>query len=280
MASFTNTATLTYNGISVNSNTVTGELLEVLSAEKTAVTDTYESGGTEAYVISLVNSGTTALTGLTVTDDLGAYEVGTAPDTVTVYPLSYTEGSVRYFVNGVLQAAPTVTAGPPLVISGISVPAGGNVQIVYDTSVTEYAPLAPGGVIENEITVTGGGLSVPLTATEEITVREAAQLTVTKAVNPPVVAENGQLTYTFTIQNFGSAPVVATDGAVISDLFDPILDITSVTFNGAAWTEPENYTYNEATAAVMKAANFDNILYQYTIIFSIKIKRIHGGKVE
>lgn len=53
---------------------------------------------------------------------------------------AYTENSLRYYINGVLQAAPTVTAGPPLVISGISVPAGGNALLVYEAAVTAYAP--------------------------------------------------------------------------------------------------------------------------------------------
>ena len=39
MATFTNQATLRYNGNIVNSNITTGELLEVLSATKTAVLD-------------------------------------------------------------------------------------------------------------------------------------------------------------------------------------------------------------------------------------------------
>lgn len=37
MASFTNFATLSYNGGTTNSNTVTGELLEALTVTKTAV---------------------------------------------------------------------------------------------------------------------------------------------------------------------------------------------------------------------------------------------------
>ena len=97
MATFTNSATLSYNGYVTTSNTVTGTLQEVLTATKVAVVDSYEAGGNITYVISLVNSGTTALTGLTVTDDLGAYTFNTQ----TLYPLSYTPDSVNYYVNGV-----------------------------------------------------------------------------------------------------------------------------------------------------------------------------------
>ena len=53
MATFTNQATLRYNGNVVNSNITTGELLEVLSATKTAVIDTYSQGSDITYVINI-----------------------------------------------------------------------------------------------------------------------------------------------------------------------------------------------------------------------------------
>ena len=108
MAAFTNQATLSYNGTAIRSNTVTGELLEVLGITKTAVPGVYAPGETITYLITLKNTGAVPLTGLTVTDDLGAY--GTAPD--VRYPLDYVAGSLRYFADGALQTAPTVTALP------------------------------------------------------------------------------------------------------------------------------------------------------------------------
>ena len=41
MATFTNQATLSYNGGSTNSNIITGEIIEVLTVSKTAVVVTY-----------------------------------------------------------------------------------------------------------------------------------------------------------------------------------------------------------------------------------------------
>ena len=121
MATFTNQATLTYNGNVINSNITTGELLEVLSATKTAVIPSYTQGSEITYVINILNSGTITFTGLTITDNLGEYAFGTG----TLVPLNYVMGSVRYYVNGVLQTSPSVVTSEPLVISGISVPAGG-----------------------------------------------------------------------------------------------------------------------------------------------------------
>lgn len=243
MAIFTNFATLSYNGGTTNSNTVTGELLETLTAAKTAVLADYTAKDDVTYVITLVNSGTTALNGLTVTDDLGGYTFGQT----TVYPLAYSAGSARYYVNGVLQPAPAVTAGPPLVITGINVPAGGNAMLIYEATVTEYAPLDAAAQIINTATITGGGIATPVVVTETIETEDRADLAISKAVCPAVVTENGQLTYTFVIQNFGNTAAVATDNVVLTDTFDPILDPISVAFNGTVWTAGTEYNYDATT---------------------------------
>ena len=243
MAIFSNQATLTYNGNSTNSNIAYGEILDVLVATKTAVEGTYTPGQIVTYVVTLRNTGTAALTGLTVTDDLGGYDF----NGTTVYPLTYEAGSVAQFTNGVPQAAPAVVAGPPLVISGITVPAGGDVVLVYQARANEYADPAVGGTIENTVTVTGDGLSAPVTATETVTAGAEPVLTISKSITPSQVVDNDRVTYTFVIQNSGNLPVVATDNAAITDTFDPILTALTVTFDGVAWTQGVQYNYNEAT---------------------------------
>lgn len=249
MATITNQATLTYNGIVANSNIAVGELLEVLAVTKTAVRNSYAPGEDVAYVITLVNSGSTALTDLTVTDDLGGYAFGGG----TVYPLTYAAGSVRYYVNGALQAAPEVTAGPPLRVTGITVPAGGNAALVYEAEVTGYAPLGDESTIVNTVTVSGGGIT-PAQTEETVAARTGPVLSILKSLSPNPVTENGRLTYTFTIQNSGNTALTAGDDAVITDTFAPILRDLTVTYNGAAWTAPADYTYDAATGLFTTAA--------------------------
>ena len=243
MAIFSNQATLTYNGSSTNSNIAYGEILDVLAVTKTAVEGSYTPGEVVTYVVTLRNTGTAALTGLTVTDDLGGYPF----NGTTVYPLTYVAGSANLFANGVPQPAPAVTAGPPLVFTGITVPAGGDVVLVYQALVNEYADPAVGGTIDNTVTVTGDGLSAPITATETVTVAAAPELTITKSITPSQVVDNDRVTYTFVIQNSGNESVVATDNAAITDTFDPVLTALSVTFNGTAWTQGVQYNYDETT---------------------------------
>lgn len=241
MASFTNFATLSYNGGTTNSNTVTGELLETLTVTKTAVVKSYAANDTITYVVSVVNGGTQPVANLTVTDNLGAYEVNGA----LVYPLAYVPDSVRYYVNGVLQIAPTATPEPPLVITGLTVPANGNIMLVYEAELTAYAPLGAESSITNTADVTDGNLEV--SDSETVTAAARAALTISKALCPAVVTENGQLTYTFVIENTGNTAAVEADNAVLTDTFDPILKNITVTFNGTAWTADTHYTYDETT---------------------------------
>ncbi len=243
MAIFSNQATLTVGGVATNSNIAFGEILEALAVTKTAVEAGYGPGGAVTYVVSLRNTGNTDINGLTVTDNLGAYTL----NGTTVYPLSLVETDVRVFVGGVPQANPNISAGPPLVIGGINIPANTDAIVVYQARVNNFANPAVGGTINNTVTVTGGGLTTPITATETISAIAAPQLSIEKSISPNQVVENDRVTYTFVIRNTGNQAVVATDGAVITDTFLPILTDLVVSFNGVAWTEGVNYTYNQAT---------------------------------
>lgn len=250
MAIFTNQATLSYNNTTTTSNIVTGEIVEVLSAAKNALNEEYRFGDTVTYVISIVNTGSAAFNNLTISDDLGAYTIGG----LTRTPLTYVDGSLAYYANGILQAGATAVAGPPLVITGINVPAGGNAIVIYEARVNEFAPLASGSVIVNEATISGAGLTTPIEVSDTITIADAAQLSITKSLTPETVTENGQLTYTFTIQNTGNTPAVATDDVTVTDLFNPILENITVALNGTVLTEGPQYIYDEATGLFQTVA--------------------------
>ena len=242
MAFFTNQAQLRYGNEITNSNITVGEIQEVLTVTKTAVKETYRQGGTVTYIISIVNAGTAEYPGLTLSDDLGTYAFGTTTRT----PLDYSAGTIRYYQNGVLQTAPTVEAGPPLTITGVNVPAGGNATIVYETRLNAYAPLQLEAEITNVVTVSGTCVS-GITASETVSAVAEPVLSITKSVSPVPVTECGRLTYTFVIQNTGNVPADSTTEVSVTDTFDPVLRNLTVTFNGTAWTAPTNYTYDETT---------------------------------
>ena len=243
MAIFSNQATLTYNGISTNSNIAYGEILETLSVTKSAIEDGYSAGSTITYAVTLKNTGTSPLGGITVSDDLGGYLVGST----TVYPLTYQDGSATLFIDGVPQAAPAVVAGPPLVFSGINLPGNSDAVLIYQATVNGFANPNADGVIDNTVTVSGGGLTSEITAAASVPVTVAPVLSISKSITPSQVVDNDRVTYTFIIQNTGNQAVIATDNAAISDIFDPILTALTVMFNGTAWSEGIQYSYDETT---------------------------------
>ena len=95
MARFTNQAQLRYGNAVANSNIAVGEILEVLSATKTAVQDNYGQNDSITYIISIVNAGNTAFNGLTIEDNLGSYTF----NTTTLTPLTYVNDTIKYYIN-------------------------------------------------------------------------------------------------------------------------------------------------------------------------------------
>lgn len=249
MAQFTNQAQIRYGNAVANSNIAVGEILEVLSASKTAVRSTYGQNDSVTYIVSIVNAGTVPVTGLTLSDNLGAYTFGTG----SLTPLTYVEGTVKYYVNGTLQTAPAVTETPVFTITGITVPAGGNATIIYEAMVNQYAPLDAGSSITNNANISGGGIT-PITVDEIVRAQTAPLLTITKSISPVPVTENGTITYTFLIQNGGSADADAASGVTVSDNFDPVLTNLTATYNGTPLVAGTDYTYNETSGEFVTTA--------------------------
>ncbi len=268
MARFTNRAQLSYSGGTTDSNIAEGEILEVLSATKTALDDSYGRDDTVSYIISIVNSGESAINGLTVTDNLGQYTQGE----LTLTPLDYVAGSVKYYINGVLQAEPTVAETNPLTVNGISVPADGNATIAYEARANRFAPLGTESTIVNTATVSGGGIT-PVTAVETVGTVSAPLLNIVKSISPVPVSENGRLTYTFTIQNYGNTAADAAADVTVTDTFNPLLSDLAVALGGTALAEGTGYTYNTATG------EFSTVAGQITVPAASYTQSVADGSV-
>ena len=239
MAQFTNQAQITYGNVVANSNIAVGEIISVLSASKTAIRETYTQGSTITYIVSIINSGSTPLTALSANDNLGEYPFGIG----TLVPLDYVNGTLRYFVNGVEQPTPTISTVDGLTITGINIPAGGTALLVYETTTNSYAPIGDGGTITNEIVITGDCGNV--TATSTVTAVSTPQIAITKSVSPVPIACGDTVTYTFLLQNFGANALTATDNAIVTDNFNPILSNVTATLNGVAIP----FSYDDTTGA-------------------------------
>lgn len=232
MAEFTNQATLSYGSYTARSNVTVGELRDALELTKEPVMDRYREGDVLTYVINLVNSETTDFTNVTVTDDMGAYTIGAQ----SYLPLLYQSGTLRYFVNGVSTPIGEPTIVGPLTITGITVPANGNVTLVYAAEVSRYAPLNAGGTITNTATASSNELAATASDTAEVEVAEEALLSISKSMNKSAVRENDQLTYTFIIQNRGNSEATAGYNVSVRDELNPPLKNLTATLDGAPFT--------------------------------------------
>lgn len=239
MPAFTNQATLSFNNTLTNSNVVTGNIIEALNASKNAVVDTYSRGETVTYVVSLVNSSGAPYSNVTLQDNLGAYQYNTD----TLVPLTYIDGSMKYYLNGVLQPTPIVSTENGLLLTDINIPAGGTALFVYEAEANGFAPLEIGGSIVNTVTVNGENLIDTITASETVTPAQTPILSITKSLSPTTVTENGQITYTFVIQNTGNTATLVEDDIFITDNFSPALQDITVVYNDDVLTLGTEYTY-------------------------------------
>ena len=244
MATFYNQATLSYNGTVTSSNITAGEIIEVLSAEKYAVTPTYATGSDLVYIISIINSGSSPVGNITVTDDLGIYTFG--EEETSAVPLTFNEDSLSVFVNGVRQTLAAVSSLSPLTINGITVPADGNVLIVYSAKANKYAPLGKDASITNTAVISGS-IFDDIIVSETVKADTAIDLAVTKSLSPAEVEENGEVTYTFVIQNYGICEASASDDIIFTDTFTPALSSLTAVYNGSTWKAGTNYSYSEDT---------------------------------
>lgn len=250
MSEYFNQASIAYNNIVANSNIVTTSFSSDVTLSGSAGSETYNTGDTIVYSYSIINNSGSALSCLDFSSDLGAYECGGG----SLQPLDYADGSLRYYVNGVLQPTPAVDASNGLAVSCLNIPVDGNAMLLYSVQVNQYAPLGPFGSIASSANISGEGCCD--SAETDVTINHASgiQLSISKSVCPQSGSCSRPVTYTLLIQNNGSQPVVATDNVTITDSFNPILDITEVRFNGELWNNPANYSYNSATGLFTTAA--------------------------
>ena len=249
MAEFTNKATLTVGGVSIDSNTVSGTREGTTELTKTALLPTYGDGPV-TYVVSFVNNGTTDVTGLSLTDDLGAYAFGGQ----TLWPLEYIADSLMIYISGVEQPVVVPKALQPFEVTVPTVPAGGNLLMVYAASPTAYAPRGEGQTVTNTVTAASPDLSASMEAAADVAPAQNADLSLSKSVDPQELVEGEPVTYTIVALNSGAAAVAQTDGLVISDTLDPALAGLTVTLDGEPRAEGTGYTYDVSTGAFATVA--------------------------
>ena len=252
-----NRAQITFNygnvtGASAASNLASTTLQGPLSVSKNSLNTSYSAGDELTYIITLENTGNTAIEGVTVTDDLGRF---TPPGmTLPVTPLTYV-GPAQLYVNGVLspQLGVEVVGTGELVFTIPSLPGDSNAMIVYIVEVNEYAPLSVDfGSITNRAVADADGLCEFGEDTNTISVLAAADVRLIKQMSPDPVICGEQITYTISIYNYGN---VAATSVQLTDVFSPAPTNISVYVDGVL--QSGNYTYDEQSGLLTYPATTD-----------------------
>lgn len=248
MPIITNQATITYQSNGINqtaiSNIASTNLEGPFSVGKTSLGDTYELNNEITYILQTTNNGSVTLTNVQITDDLG------------LGALTYV-GPAQLYLNGILSNNLNITQTNNQVTFTIpSLTPNTTAMIIYRANPNNYAPLDVGSTITNTASWIATSVTDPTTATNTVTVEEAANVSITKAMTPDPITAGGIITYTFNLTNIGNIPA---QNVILTDTFNPaptnitvyvngtILDGTDYTYTNGQLTINNNLTVPQAT---------------------------------
>lgn len=248
MATIENFATVSYTSGGVTETKVSNlaeiGLESAISFTKTTLGETYGEDEVVTYILSMTNTSTSAITNVSITDDLGTFVFGT----LELTPLTYAPPALLLIDGQDVSAQLTVdtaTAGS-LVFSFPTLPAGATANIVYRAAVNEYAPLDVEAGITNTATLTSDSDCADGTASATITAVSAANVSVFKQMSPNPVICGDTVTYTIRIYNYGN---IAAENVVLTDTFNPAP--TNITVSRDGTLLPANdYSYVDGTLTV------------------------------
>ena len=214
---------------------------------KTSLGNTYNDSSTLTYILTVTNSSTTAITGSTITDNLGTYVFGATELT----PLDYV-GPAVLLINGQDVSAQlgvnTDTAGT-LIFTIPTIPAGATANIIYKAEVNDYAPLALDSSIINTSTFESNSECADTTASATVSVANAANISIIKQMCPNPIICGDTLTYSIKIYNYGNT---AAENVVLIDDFNPAPTNITVSRDGTLLVGTD-YTYVDGTLTVPAA---------------------------
>ncbi|MBP3315396.1 MAG: DUF11 domain-containing protein [Clostridia bacterium] len=248
MATIENFATVSYTSGGITETKVSNlaeiGLESAISFTKTTLGETYGEDEVVTYILSMTNTSTSAITNVSITDDLGTFVFGT----LELTPLTYAPPALLLIDGQDVSAQLTVdtaTAGS-LVFSFPTLPAGATANIVYRAAVNEYAPLDVEAGITNTATLTSDSDCADGTASATITAVSAANVSVFKQMSPNPVICGDTVTYTIRIYNYGN---IAAENVVLTDTFNPAPTNITVSRDGTLLPANE-YSYVDGTLTV------------------------------
>ena len=253
MATIENFATVRYTSGGVTETKVSNlaeiGLESAVSLYKNTLGNTYGEDSVLTYIITLTNTSTSPISGITLTDDLGTFVFGATELT----PLTYVEPSLLLIdgQDNSVQLTTDSTNTGTVIFSFPSLAAGATANIIYKVSVNELAPLDVGSTIVNTVTLQNSSDCADGEASATVTVSEAANVSVFKQMTPNPVVCGDTVTYTIRVYNYGN---VAAESLELVDNFDPAPTGITVSRDGILLVATD-YTYVNGTLTVPPAGS-------------------------
>ena len=184
------------------SNVINNKPNSPLTINKESISKNYYLGDNASFIITITNHTDNPINDVSIKENLGTYFLNDNSKFFT--PLSYQEGSLKYYINGISQSPPKVTVNSQHIIFDIEIiPSSSVITLVYNTTVNSKAPLDNGSMIINTSNLTAETLDKSVESSCTITVRKNADIKIIKQVSENKISKN-VITYDFTICNYGN----------------------------------------------------------------------------
>ena len=249
MDNIANQATLLYNNMTTNSNTVTTQILSLydLTATKEALLDTYTPNQTITYVTRVENTGSASLYNLTVVDDLAKGLT------------QYVDNSVEGYLNGTpIEVNVQITNNTVIFTIDNVINPNDNVLIIFETTTPTTRP----DVLTNTQTITanGGSTTGPIVAvtpnpSTSVKLANYVTLDITKAVDKTSIYSGESLVYTFKIVNRGNETAT---NVTFNDIFPTGYKINSIILKTP--DSPDPIIYDPGTYVQFTTLRIDNLV--------------------
>ncbi|MBE6534872.1 MAG: hypothetical protein E7678_07930 [Ruminococcaceae bacterium] len=252
MPSIENFATVSYTSGGITSTKVSNiaeiSIESAVGFTKTSLGNTYNDNSVLTYILTVTNSSGAAITGSTITDNLGTYLFGATELT----PLEYVAPAVL-LINGQDVSAQlgidSSTQGN-LIFTIPTIPAGATANIIYKAQINDFAPLAVDSTIVNTSTFESNSECADTSAEATVSVANTANIQIIKQMCPNPVICGDTITYTIRIYNYGNT---AAENVILTDDFNPAPGNITVSRDGILLLGTD-YTYVDGTLTVPSAS--------------------------
>ena len=220
MPTIENFATVSYTSGGITetkvSNVAEISIESAVGFTKTSLGNVYTDNSLLTYILTITNSSGSAISGSTITDNLGTYVFGTTELT----PLEYVSPAVLLINGQDVSSQLTVDSSVEgnLIFTIPTIPAGATANIIYKAQTNDFAPLAVDSTITNVSTFESNSECADTSASATVSVANAANVSIIKQMCPNPVVCGDTVTYTIRIYNYGNT---AAENVVLTDQFNP-----------------------------------------------------------